>query len=55
MNIFRKLFPSDAKHDAPALPAMWEPFRGRSGKSLFDDMDGLLHELRAEPEYQRYF
>ena len=38
-----------------ALPAMWEPFHGMLGKSLFDDMDGLLQELRAEPEYQRYF
>ena len=51
MNIFRKLFPSDA----PALPAMWELFHGMIGKSVFANTTELLHELRAEPEYQRYF
>ena len=38
-----------------ALPAMWEPFHGMIGKSLFANTTELLHELRAEPEYQRYF
>ena len=38
-----------------ALPAMWEPFRGIVGKSLFVNMDELLKELNAEPEYKSYF
>ena len=37
------------------LPAMWEPFRGIVGKSIFENMDELLKELKAEPEYKRYF
>ena len=43
-----------SSHDN-ALPAMWEPFRGVEGKSLFDNIDELKKELQAEPEYKRYF
>lgn len=38
-----------------ALPAMWEPFRGIVGKSFFENLDELLKELNAEPEYKSYF
>ena len=38
-----------------SLPAMWEPFRGIVGKSFFENMDELLKELSAEPEYKSYF
>ena len=38
-----------------ALPAMWEPFRGIVGKSVFENIDELLNELKAEPEYKQYF
>ena len=38
-----------------ALPAMWEPFRGIVGKSVFENIDELLKELKAEPEYTHYF
>ena len=38
-----------------ALPAMWEPFRGIAGKSFFENIDELLKELNAEPEYKSYF
>lgn len=37
------------------LPAMWEPFRGIVGKSVFENIDELLNELKAEPEYKQYF
>ena len=37
-----------------ALPAMWEPFRGIVGKSVFENIDELLNELKAEPEYKQY-
>ncbi len=38
-----------------ALPAMWEPFRGIEGKSVFSCIDDLEREMKAEPEYKRYF
>lgn len=38
-----------------ALPAMWESFRGKVGRSVFENTDELLKELKAEPEYKRYF
>ncbi|MBR5515445.1 MAG: hypothetical protein IKU52_04505 [Clostridia bacterium] len=38
-----------------ALPAMWEPFRGIVGKSVFESKSELLKELKAEPEYKQYF
>ncbi len=41
--------------DNDALPAMWEPFRGIIGKSVFENTNELLKELRAEPEYKQYF
>lgn len=41
--------------DNDALPAMWEPFRGIVGKSVFESTNELLKELRAEPEYKQYF
>ena len=37
------------------LPAVWEPFRGIVGKSVFENIDELLNELKAEPEYKQYF
>ena len=37
------------------LPAMWEPFRGIAGKSVFENKNELLKELKAEPEYKQYF
>ena len=37
------------------LPAMWEPFRGIVGKSVFENIDELLNELKAEPEYKQCF
>ena len=37
------------------LPAMWEPFRGIVGKSVFENIDELLNELKAEPDYKQYF
>lgn len=37
------------------LPTMWEPFRGIVGKSVFENIDELLNELKAEPEYKQYF
>lgn len=37
------------------LPAMWEPFHGIVGKSLFENTIELLQELKTEPEYQQYF
>ncbi len=43
-----------SSHDN-ALPAMWEPFRGIAGKSVFENTDELLKELKAEPEYKNYF
>ena len=38
-----------------ALPAMWVPFSGIVGKSIFENKNELLKELKAEPEYKRYF
>lgn len=41
-------------HD-DALPAMWEPFIGIVGKSVFENTKDLLKELKFEPEYKQYF
>ena len=41
-------------HD-DALPAMWEPFRGIVGRSVFNNTDALLKEMKAEPDYKKYF
>lgn len=38
-----------------ALPAMWELFRGITGKSVFSNEKELLKEMKAEPEYKQYF
>lgn len=38
-----------------ALPAMWEPFRGIVGKSVFENEEELLKEMKEEPEYKQYF
>ena len=38
-----------------SLPAMWEPFRGVIGRSLFENIEELFKELVEEPEYKRYF
>ena len=38
-----------------ALPAMWEPFRGIAGKPIFESLDELKKEMRAEPEYKQFF
>ena len=37
------------------LPALWEPFRGIVGKSIFENMDDLLKEIKAEAEFKHYF
>ena len=41
--------------DKDALPAMWEPFRGIVGKSVFENEEELLKEMKEEPEYKQYF
>lgn len=41
--------------DNKALPAMWEPFRGIGGKCVFENIEELLKEMRAEPEFKQYF
>ena len=38
-----------------ALPAMWEPFRGIAGKSIFNSIKELRNEIENEPEYRQYF
>ena len=38
-----------------ALPAMWEPYRGVVGKSLFENEEELFREMKKEPEYKLYF
>ena len=38
-----------------ALPAIWKPFRGIVGKSLFENEEELLKEINEEPEYKQYF
>ncbi len=38
-----------------ALPAMWEPFRGIVGKSVFESIEELQKEMKSEPEYKQYF
>ena len=41
--------------DNDALPAMWEPYKGIYGKSLFENTEDLRKALNAEPEYIQYF
>ncbi len=37
-----------------AFPAMWEGYTGNSC-SLFENEEDLMNDLRAQPEYKRYF
>lgn len=37
------------------LPAMWEPYLGDCGSSLFSNEDDLMKELKSQPEYKQYF
>ena len=41
--------------DNDALPATWDPFGSIAGKSLFENEEELLKEMKAEPEYKQYF
>ena len=41
--------------NSPALPALWEPYKGILGRSLFEKLEELMRELKTEPEYQLYF
>ncbi|MDO4153937.1 MAG: hypothetical protein Q4E21_03685 [Clostridia bacterium] len=56
-----KIYPFDADEwkyisgENNALPAMWEPFQGICGKSVFANEKDLLREMQTEPEYRRYF
>ena len=38
-----------------ALPAMWAPFIGIEGKSIFNSIKELRNEIENEPEYRQYF
>lgn len=38
-----------------ALPAMWNTLRGNDVKSVFENTDELLREIKSEAEYKRYF
>lgn len=38
-----------------ALTAMWEPFRNVLGKSIFQNEEELLKEMKEEPEYKQHF
>lgn len=38
-----------------AIPAMWEPYRGVLGHSVFACEEDLMRELMAEPEYKKFF
>lgn len=38
-----------------ALPAMWEPYSGHCGSSLFSNEDDLMNELKTQPEYKQHF
>ena len=41
--------------DKDALPAMWEPISGIAWKSVFENEEELLKEMKEEPEYKQYF
>ncbi len=41
--------------DDNTLPAIWEPFKGVIGKSIFENVDELFKAIKDEPEYKRYF
>lgn len=38
-----------------SLAAMWEPFRGIIGKSVFENIDELTKEMHEESEYKQFF
>ena len=38
-----------------ALPAMWEPYLGICGSSLFANEEDLMKDLKSQPEYKQYF
>ena len=38
-----------------ALPAMWEPYLGIGGSSLFANEEDLMNDLKSQPEYKQYF
>lgn len=38
-----------------ALPATWEPIVGFGGKSLFENEEELMKEMKQQPEYKQYF
>ena len=38
-----------------ALPAMWEPYLGSCGSSLFANEEDLMKDLKSQPEYKQYF
>ena len=38
-----------------ALPAMWEPYLGICGISLFANEEDLMKDLKSQPEYKQYF
>ena len=38
-----------------ALPAMWEPYLGIYGSSLFANEEDLMKDLKSQPEYKQYF
>ena len=38
-----------------ALPAMWEPYLGNCGSSLFSNEKDLMKQIKFEPEYKQYF
>ncbi len=37
------------------LPAMWEPYLGKCGHSLFANEEDLMKDLKSQPEYKQYF
>ena len=37
-----------------ALPAMWEPYLGICGSSLFANEEDLMIDLKSQPEYKQY-
>lgn len=41
--------------DKDALPAMWNPISRIAWKSVFENEEELLKEMKEEPEYKQYF
>ena len=38
-----------------AVPASWESYFKSLGRSLFDNIDDMIKEIKSQPEYKRYF